>query len=99
MNYEEKSETEINEMVAELHGGCAGNYCNNPSDAWPIIIENEISVIKCKNFADDWSAEKITDISDDDFNVFHCQSSHSYNDKNPLRAAMIVYLMMQEAKQ
>lgn len=72
------------------------DYCNNPADAWQIIVDSGISIIKCKNCADDWSAEKITDISDDDFNIFHCQSSHSYNDNNPLRAAMIVYLMMKD---
>jgi len=74
------------------------NYCNNWADAGPVIYNNEISVIKCTNYADDWCAEKITDISDDDFNMFHCQSSFSFNDKNPLRAAMIVFLMMKDAE-
>jgi hypothetical protein len=51
---------------------------NNPNDAWPIIIDNEISLIcqHCK-----WTA---TDMS----------GPAKYWNENPLRAAMIVYLMM-----
>lgn len=58
------------------------DYCNNPSDAWPIIMENKIDVQHR-----------------DGFNVpcaKHCE--HMSAHKHPLRAAMIVYLMMQEAK-
>ena len=69
MNYEEKSDFEINLSVAEymppiisevqsaslkaksssvlMHDIITEwefNPCNNPSDAWPIIIENKISL-------------------------------------------------------
>lgn len=51
---------------------------NNPADAWPIIVENEIGVnkLKCEPY---WMAEK------GDFYA---------RDRNPLAACMIVYLMM-----
>ena len=59
------------------------DYCNNPSDAWPIIVENKITVFSPNCTHDDglWMAEI------DDWHSF-CA--------NPLRAAMIVYLMMQD---
>lgn len=67
--------------------------CNNPADAWPIIVENEISINPCYSLGGStmnyeptgkWSAEH--------FNLESEQITH----KNPLRAAMIVFLMMQE---
>ncbi len=56
--------------------------CNNPSDAWAIILENKISINHwCTG---EWTADAI----DGDF---------VFSDK-PLRAAMIVYLQMMEQK-
>lgn len=55
--------------------------CNNPSDAWPIIVENRISLEAEGD--DEWTASTA-------YYVLQAKS------KNPLRAAMIVYLMMQE---
>ena len=57
------------------------DYCNNPSDAWPIILESKASLNPYDN-SDEWFATTDT--------------SFFVDDKNPLRAAMIVYLMMQE---
>ncbi|MGY6356450.1 phage protein NinX family protein [Citrobacter amalonaticus] len=60
--------------------------CNNPADAWPIITANKISIYAMSE-ADKrggWGAE-----------AFHPNDAYSFND-NPLRAAMIVFLMMQE---
>ena len=57
--------------------------CNNPSDAWPIIVENRIRInpiLYTKWMAEDY----LEDVS----------SCH----ENPLRAAMIVFLMMQESR-
>ena len=56
--------------------------CNNPSDAWPIINIERIGVYPSEgpDFMP-WIAAK---------NAF------SVTDKNPLRAAMIVYLMMKD---
>lgn len=77
------------------------DYCNNPSDAWPIILENEISLTKeSESLNVNWHADVIERIREDAVNesLFTCETSlHHYNE-NPLRAAMIVYLMMQEDK-
>lgn len=57
------------------------DYCNNPADAWPIIVENRIlikPILYTKWMAEDY----LEDVS----------SCH----ENPLRAAMIVFLMMQD---
>ncbi|MEG5933804.1 phage protein NinX family protein [Enterobacter hormaechei] len=61
--------------------------CNNPADAWPIIKANKISIYAMSE-ADKrggWGAE-----------AFHPNDAYSFND-NPLRAAMIAFLMMQES--
>jgi len=61
------------------------NPCNNPADAWPIIVENKISLFAIRYTESMWQAEHpITGI---------------FKHENPLRAAMIVFLMMQEAEQ
>ncbi len=81
-------ESEYSEVSGNFHKGDPKNknykvgvihdYCNNPSDAWPIILDNmiDISFLKC---------EQNTALSSngDDY----------VRDKNPLRAAMIIYLM------
>lgn len=64
------------------------NYCNNPSDAWPIMKESLIGVTPDEDgvtmrFYGDWTARA------------HCKNLQ-FTDKNPLRAAMIVYLMMKD---
>ena len=62
------------------------DYCNNPSDMWPLIVENRISIhtshcdSRCKAF------------SLKNNGVFRCE------DVNPLRAAAIVLLMLNEDK-
>jgi len=67
------------------------NPCNNPADAWPIITEHRIMLNPyC---ADElWKCE-VPCL----FDGFMTTYAAAY-DKNPLRAAMVVYLMMQEAK-
>lgn len=67
------------------------DYCNNPADAWPIILKNKISIL-IDETADYWSAASVQDYCDD--GAFKHGTAH----ENPLRAAMIVYLMMQEGK-
>lgn len=63
--------------------------CNNPADAWPIIVDNGISLecIVINRHEKTWRAQ---------FKPAYVK--HHMNDKNPLRAAMIVFLMMQESK-
>ena len=57
--------------------------CNNPEDAWPIIANNFISVIPSTH-RDIWFADG--------------QGGETTFDTNPLRAAMIVFLKINEDK-
>lgn len=65
--------------------------CNNPDDAWPIIVENEIDVIQ-NNGQDCPLATNSAVMMFRGDDVFICQHD------NPLRAAMIVFLKMNEDK-
>lgn len=58
--------------------------CNNPADAMPIVIENGISLISDWNEIGVWGAT--------------CHPWVSSENKNPLRAAMEVFLMMKEVE-
>ena len=106
MNYEEMSDLQINLLVANAigvdaaensgavygavkHGGDnvvsvigVVDYCNNPSDAWPIIMVNRINIYASEG---------------PDFMPWMAGcGGMMVSNKNPLRAAMIVFLMMQE---
>lgn len=59
------------------------DYCNNPADTMPIIIENRIAI--CPIFSSDWCATS------------DCDAYRVIN-KNPYRAAMEVFLMMKDAE-
>lgn len=61
--------------------------CNSPADAWPIIVDNGISLecIVVNRHEKTWRAQ---------FKPAYVK--HRVNHKNPLRAAMIVFLMMQD---
>lgn len=65
------------------------DYCNNPADAWPIIAEHRISI----EFDGDNSTEPQTTWCHVCNLGRTCGADYQ---KNPLRAAMIVFLMMQE---
>lgn len=114
--YRDKSDFEINKLIARLNDGihiddeitdidcyvqsqsspssvlsCHGHisyliydFCNNPSDAMPIIIENGISLISDWNEIGVWGATY--------------QPWYTSENKNPLRAAMEVFLMMKDAE-
>lgn len=64
-----------------------GGYCNNPADAWPILLENHIAIVPYKNSTPcAWpSAEGLI-------------SKHVTEDENPLRAGMITFLKMKESE-
>ena len=63
------------------------DYCNNPADAWPIIVEHHIAVVPYRHtLPQAWPT------------AFGLCSKFTTEDTNPLRAAMIVFLMMQENK-
>lgn len=113
-NYEEMSDFEINKAVALIVGATfnddgepvrfiecdTGAYadfneiefdpCNNPEDAEPIIIENRIGTIPAPDNGL-WKAAH-RKIGNDD------TPYHFTQDKNHLRAAMIVFLKMNEDK-
>lgn len=89
-NYEDMSDFDINcrvhaevMQISGLNSFKAKDYCNNPSDAWPIIVDNEIS-INSWALSDGWRADR--------FGHFDTE------DDKPLRAAMIVFLKMNEDK-
>lgn len=114
MDYSQLSDYEINRLVARAIDGLHGDdrtavdcylaanigsavktpdgdigwltmdFCNNPSDAWPIIADNKIG-INPATASDKWAAH-------------YCNWDIAVADENPLRAAMIVFLMMQDAK-
>lgn len=98
-DYSKMSDLEINIMVSkslygelsnwhkgELNEGVV-DYCNNPSDAWPIIVENNIAIVPCRHaIPQAWPTK------------FGIASKFLVEDRNPLRAAMIVYLMMKESE-
>lgn len=80
------------------HGYMGFDPCNNPSDAWRIICESLISISPHYKFTDE-SEEYISHSNDwvaD--NVMRDGKSFRYKGINPLRAAMIVYLMMKESE-
>ncbi|HID7507775.1 TPA: phage protein NinX family protein [Enterobacter hormaechei] len=68
------------------------NYCNKAADAWPIITGNHISLMHDESLGK-WCAGK-------PYWVDGCEWQLDIDviDENPLRAAMIVFLMMQDAK-
>lgn len=112
MNYEDMSDPEINKAVADALGlkttsqyddfiavrkkgfgqWVEVDYCNNPSDAWPIIFHSQISLTSPNSFGTEeiWDAEY--------FIPKNTGEVISENNKNPLRAAMIVFLKMKSEK-
>lgn len=69
--------------------------CNNPADAMPIVFENNIS-LHAPRLKEGWMAEYTG--SDDDVNDGFQVDYYESHNKNPLRAAMEVFLMMKEAE-
>lgn len=63
------------------------DYCNNPADAWSIIVENKIDI--------NWGDDVHTELKGA---VIASRGKISATHENALRAAMIVFLMMQENK-
>ncbi len=99
MNYSEMTDFEINKAVASHHleewyanGICVikcddddrsiFNPCSSWADAGTIIEKSRMSLTP---YAGGWHA-------------FNDDAEKIYTDENPLRAAMIVFLMMQDSK-
>lgn len=75
---------ETHSVVFRRHGRHQYSFfepCTNPSDAWPIIVENGIGIKKQSNGL--WCATRQGGL----YPQYH---------ENPLRAAMMVFLHMQE---
>lgn len=95
-DYSKMSDFEINEAVSmtmlkesenpDAKYVAIGNYCNDPADAWSIVVENKISIDHLGK--EIWGAKAF---------VPNGEPRPRYAEKNPLRAAMIVFLMMKEA--
>ena len=92
INESTRSDSEV-VVTTENGEGCTKNsyvdYCNNPSDAWPLIESNLICLMAdvfCEpQDGGKWIAQP----------AYGWQHERVRND-NPLRAAMIVYLMMKD---
>ncbi|EHV5556829.1 DUF2591 family protein [Vibrio parahaemolyticus] len=76
----------------------AFNPCNDVSHAWPIIVENKISLTS-EECSDDWHADVVINIDENGKGVIMDvkDECHAY-DPNPLRAAMICFLKMKDAE-
>ncbi|EFA2548329.1 DUF2591 domain-containing protein [Escherichia coli] len=68
------------------------DYCNNPADAWPIISDNRISLMYDKSTEEGNEAQWCLASSPCDQHIVDYASESKL-----LRAAMIVFLMMQDA--
>ena len=104
-DYSKMSDFEIDKAVSTALGmdasgateennimyGCFDDVCNNPSDAWPLIESNLICLMAdvfCEpQDGGKWIAQP----------AYGWQHERVRND-NPLRAAMIVYLMMKDGE-
>ncbi|WP_323085896.1 phage protein NinX family protein [Providencia alcalifaciens] len=111
--YTELSDFEINKKVALHVGGFAlsltvvddgyktegniGNFdpCNSPSDAIPIIIANKIAIFPMETLGCEYwcAACNFQDIGEKEI-VWGLEA----NNKNPLRAAMELFLLMKDAE-
>lgn len=97
VDYKSLTDFGINYRVAGLilsiddrMGGMLPNYCNSPTAALPIIIENRIGIIPSPENGK-WKAAHRS--------VGEDNTPHYMNEStNPLRSAMIVYLMMKDGE-
>lgn len=99
-DYSKISDFEINKRVFILvmngrdwnrQGSGVFDFCNNPADAWPIIVANNIDIIQD-------NGQGCALATNSAIQMFQGDDVHISQDENPLRAAMIVFLMMQEDK-
>ncbi|MCP4989821.1 MAG: DUF2591 domain-containing protein [Colwellia sp.] len=67
------------------------DYCNDACSAWPIILDNSICIEKRSDKTEFWRAITWNQISGNEYRPIHQDS-----DRNPLRAAMVVFLMASE---
>lgn len=97
IDFEKMSDSEINKAVEKEMGVYAEDfdgryiktcdYVNNIADAWPIITTNKIDIIQ------DQGGDMALAM-DMGVNMILGDEGISCQDENPIRAAMIVFLMM-----
>lgn len=84
--FESEDIFQLQGVIFKRHGKFQYSFfdpCNNPSDAWPIIVSGRIGI----NFVNGgWRAQSMMN------------GWVEFHHENPLRAAMIVYLMMKESE-
>lgn len=97
-NYEDMSDFEINcrvhadvMQISGLNSFKAKDYCSNPADAWPIIDENNITIIN------DHPSMRVA-VNDVAGYYNGLSGIIASFDENGFRAAMIVFLKMNEDK-
>ncbi|EMA1800144.1 DUF2591 family protein [Cronobacter turicensis] len=101
MDYSQLSDFEINNLVdghiyEDPSEAPDTDYCNNAADAWPIMTENKISVM-WMTAEKQWCAWANGNLEEGCWEWSYCPDEYHHDD-NPLRAAMIVFLMMQESQ-
>lgn len=105
-DYSEMSDFDINckaanfinkssEFIDDVHCG-KWDPCNNIADAWPIMLENKISIM-WQASEKDWCAWSNGYLEEGCWDWKYCPDDY-YIHASPLRAAMIVFLKMQEGK-
>lgn len=111
MNYEEMSDFEINKAVAgylpndwywmdymvylDIYHTEVFDPCSNPSDAWPVMLDNNIFIAPTRdNFEFKYMTKCLINGS---IGLAWTSRFTSYSD-NPLRAAMICFLKMKDAE-
>ncbi|APU92816.1 DUF2591 domain-containing protein [Salmonella enterica subsp. enterica serovar Anatum] len=109
-DYSVLSDREIDRLVLNVVYGIHANdkdiqgcwsrggfkYTSNASDAWSIITENKISTMWMAA-EKEWCAWANGELEEECWEWKYYPDDY-YNHQNPLRAAMIVFLQMQENK-
>ncbi len=85
-----RGSTDVTTVKVAYSKNSLKDYCNSPEDAWPIIDENNITIIN-DNPSIRFAVSEVAAYFNGSNNIW---SAH----ENGLRAAMIVFLKMQESK-
>ncbi|MGG4624030.1 phage protein NinX family protein [Serratia odorifera] len=90
IDYSKMDDRDINTLVDAVTGNrtMGNDYCNNPADAWPIIEKNNITII----FENGTFSCALGGVKTGQ--CFEIEYDHISEVDNPLRAAMVVFLMM-----
>lgn len=96
--YKDGSSNQHNHVSVEDYGKCGSismEWCNNSEEAWSVIYKNKISIMWMTE-EKQWCAWANGELEEGCWEWKYCPDDYSHDD-NPLRAAMIVFLMMQES--